>query len=618
MKTIIFISTLLFFISCMDSEKKVSSGALGEDMEIAPVPEVADVVPDTGIAVLDKDGNLAPGITTLAEATAFARNAANYESIVYVDGKALLAQGSIVIPFNTQPKTPGDQVESIPLYDSLDNAYKDYYRKQSSNSYTTIGPGGRGWHITYVYPIDLIKHEYKKDVDVDWWRDTAWPQNLQEDNEEGRPLLEELFVKVGIDGKRDLYMHSDFVKELILLKDVADLHHFVKKTNTYTVKDKSEKTYDEMAHISLWGKDMPDGSETHPEDAAPAPFIKKPGTATYKSENGVPYDLAPSWMEDGKKYYTFDYHYFYDDIEKMGQNIAQDKHDLAVNSNTPYINIYNFIHAFKAGAYTVDEIYEYIDYRIDDSQQSKSSCEVSLLAGSDSLPADWKTANEASWSSCKDAKPPHPSQINTFKNMVFESGGEQIENNPAIMIAVSEGESGFGRSSEAHADADPFNYGGPYQNVGGTDCDFCCDLTKCAKAPSLGVICTECCNACIPSLTSTNQGPMTEYVIKTWPLFWNDSVLKGKKKIPAFGFKGGGIAQGYNPSLYWGPHMAAKYYKLDMWHGFCEKKRIYNNADPSGSEALVFLNPSMKSDPSLNTYIKDNSNLTSYPCPNSY
>jgi hypothetical protein len=571
------------------------------------IEEGDDLIEEDPVGATDWSATDDAGVVTyfnsMEEAQTHAKDENKPRSIVSYKGKSIFARRSLIIPFNTQPKNPGDLVESVPVYslENLDLAYSDYYKRITSNGYTTIGPGGRGWHITYLFPLDIKKVTKPNN----WWANTDWPSKNP-----GVPLEEQLFVNVGLDGKRDLYIHVDFIKELILLKDAADLHHFIRKSKTYTVKGGTDITYEEMSHIQLWGEDMPDGSETHPENATPAPFIKKPNQATYSSTTGNPYDLAPSWMEFGKKYYTFDYHYFYENFEDMGRDIAQDSNSRSVNKESPYINIYNFFNIFKAGSYTVEEIFEYMDHRIDESQQYKNACEVSLL--SDVLPSDWKTANQGDWPSCNYLIPPFSSQKSTFENMAFKAGGAETGINPAIMIAISEGESGFGRSSESHQDGDPFNFGNPYQTTGGTECDFCCDPNRCGKDPTLGVICSECCTACVGDLT--NQFNRTAYIIRTWPLFWKDQILKGKKEAPIFGFKGGGVAQGYNPSLYWGVHMAAKYYKMDMWLGFCEKKKIYNMADPISDEILIFLNPTIKNDPNINNHIKNNANVPTNPC----
>jgi len=311
--------------------------------------------------------------------------------------------------------------------------------------------------------------------------------------------------------------------------------------------------------------------------------------------------LAPNWMEFNKKYYTFDYHYFYDDFVKMGQDIFKNEHELSVNKDTPYINIYSFLNVFKPGAYTIDEMYEYVDYRIDDSQNSKSACEVSLLTNH--LPTQWELDNQGGWTTCNHImRPPFANQKETFRTWEGESGI-----NPAILIAISEGESGFGRSQESHEDGDPFNFGNPYNN----NCDFCCNPKKCIM--TLGpTICDDCCNKC-PS-DKTDQELMTPYIIRTWPLFWKDQVSTGKKDYPIFGLKGGGIAQGYNPSMYWGPHMAAKYYKMDLWLGFCEKKRINSMSNPASDDTFFFINPAMKN----STFIKANSDIGSNPCSKTY
>jgi hypothetical protein len=469
---------------------------------------------------------------SMNDALSFANNLDNYRSILSYNGKELFATGALLQAANTN--IPDDPVAAVPLYDDLDLAYKAYYKKNSANSFTTIGPGGRGWHITYAYPLDVVEHEYtNKD---NFWYKTDWPTENPD-----IPLEQELFVKVGLDGKRDLYIHSDFVKEIIFLKDASDLHHVTAQSNTRAQKGGGESSYKEMVRITLWGEDMPDGTETHPDGAQPAEFKIKPDTAVYKND-GVPLCLAPVWMEEGTKYYSFDNRYFYLDTDDMYRDIYEDAHGRAFNNNDEFINIYSHLNVFKSGAYTVDELYEYIDHRIGESQGSKSEDELSLL--SPYLPLDYPFGN-IDWPSSN----PYPSQKETFRDLATDSG---FEINLAVMVAVSEAESGFGRSIESHDDGDPFNHGTYWK--------------------------------------SNDLSGQTDKIIQEWPLYWKDEVDAGKK-LPMIGLKGGGIAQGYNPGMSWGPHVAGKIYELDLYLGFKERDRIDGLADPFGDEFLIEIAP---------------------------
>jgi len=87
-------------------------------------------------------------------------------------------------------------------------------------------------------------------------------------------------------------------------------------------------------------------------------------------------------------------------------------------------------------------------------------------------------------------------------------------------------------------------------------------------------------------------------------LFWKDQFITGKK-LSIIGLKGGGVAQGYNPGMAWGTHVAGKYYQMDLWLGFKERDRINamisaghdpNNDGPdgivnSGDDTLIYINP---------------------------
>ncbi|MGL6107352.1 glucosaminidase domain-containing protein [Romboutsia sp.] len=70
--------------------------------------------------------------------------------------------------------------------------------------------------------------------------------------------------------------------------------------------------------------------------------------------------LAPSFMEVGKKYYSYDAKYFYTNIEDVLNDLEENTNKRAINTNDPYYNYYTNIPARHQSIFSVNEINDYI------------------------------------------------------------------------------------------------------------------------------------------------------------------------------------------------------------------------------------------------------------------
>ncbi len=147
---------------------------------------------------------------------------------------------------------------------------------------------------------------------------------------------------------------------------------------------------------------------------------------------------------------------------------------------------------------------------------------------------------------CRPLVNPYPDQREAFRTVEAETGI-----NPGFMIAVANLESNFGRTDESFEDGDPFNHQTYWSGRG--------------------------------LLWQTSE------IIKVWPEYWYDQVYNGNKAHPIIGLKGSGIAQGYNPDFAWGPKVAGKYYKMDLYLGFKERDRINAMEDPYSDGTLILI-----------------------------
>lgn len=70
---------------------------------------------------------------------------------------------------------------------------------------------------------------------------------------------------------------------------------------------------------------------------------------------------APDYLDKGEVYYSYDGHYFYEDIEDMIDNYRDGEYDDAVNEDEPYYNYYMYLPLHAKSNYDGDDFNEYIE-----------------------------------------------------------------------------------------------------------------------------------------------------------------------------------------------------------------------------------------------------------------
>ena len=70
--------------------------------------------------------------------------------------------------------------------------------------------------------------------------------------------------------------------------------------------------------------------------------------------------VAPSFMELGKKYYSYDGKYFYLYIEDLIKDLKDNTNENSINKDNPYYNYYTYVPGRYKTIYSVNEINEYI------------------------------------------------------------------------------------------------------------------------------------------------------------------------------------------------------------------------------------------------------------------
>ncbi|ERJ11730.1 N-acetylglucosaminidase [Haloplasma contractile] len=86
-----------------------------------------------------------------------------------------------------------------------------------------------------------------------------------------------------------------------------------------------------------------------------------------KYRHTLPIDVAPSYLEENKEYYSFDGHYFYDDLMDLFQDAREQTQNRAVNSQQPYYNYYQYLPFRSKTNYTADELNTFLSALLPDN-----------------------------------------------------------------------------------------------------------------------------------------------------------------------------------------------------------------------------------------------------------
>lgn len=68
----------------------------------------------------------------------------------------------------------------------------------------------------------------------------------------------------------------------------------------------------------------------------------------------------PSYMENGKKYYSYDGHYFYASFEEMIGDYRNNNYNHAINKNTPYYNYYQYLSFHTTAPFSGSQYDQYV------------------------------------------------------------------------------------------------------------------------------------------------------------------------------------------------------------------------------------------------------------------
>ena len=148
---------------------------------------------------------------------------------------------------------------------------------------------------------------------------------------------------------------------------------------------------------------------------------------------------APSYMSEGKKYYSYDGFYFYTDYGVMIKDYAANTRNSAINKDAPFINYFQFVPLRTKTSFTTDELTQMIN-----SKSGEDSLMYNLGSsfinnqnkyGVNALLASGIAANESAWGKSKIAR----EKNNLFGlNAVDSSPGESANYYPSADACIKE------------------------------------------------------------------------------------------------------------------------------------------------------------------------------------
>lgn len=89
----------------------------------------------------------------------------------------------------------------------------------------------------------------------------------------------------------------------------------------------------------------------------------------YASQQDV--GVKPSYLQNGKNYYSYDGHYFYETFHKMADDYKNGTYANAVNSKNPYYNYYQFLSHRSESSITAEQIDKYFKDSNNTGEKSK-------------------------------------------------------------------------------------------------------------------------------------------------------------------------------------------------------------------------------------------------------
>lgn len=172
---------------------------------------------------------------------------------------------------------------------------------------------------------------------------------------------------------------------------------------------------------------------------------------------------APSYLQSGVNYYSYDGHYFYtyDNFNNMLSDYRAGTREHSVNPENPYFNYFQYLPLRSISDYSASELNSAVNSRVPDSSKLRDAGQLIVQAqdwyGTNALLIAGIAANESAWGMSNIAQ----TKNNLFGiNAVDSSPGQSANTFPSVAACIEEYTQYF--LSEQYLNPDNWKYSGGF------------------------------------------------------------------------------------------------------------------------------------------------------------
>ncbi len=223
-------------------------------------------------------------------------------------------------------------------------------------------------------------------------------------------------------------------------------------------------------------------------------------------------DDAPSYLEENTNYYSYDGHYFYEDLHVLADDYQNDIRENSINFDNPFYNYYQFVSHRTITNAPQDTVQSYFEIYLGINGPLTSYRDVDKEGSDDKL-----------------TKSQFYNNFNAFWQYQYEYGA-----NALMMLTIAQMESSYGRSSLSYTRNNLFAHAA-YDNE------------------------LEASSSRYSSIASSIYSHARYYISGTYA-----SPLKAQYHGSFFGNLASGMNVNYSTDPYWGEKAASNYRELDL------------------------------------------------------
>ena len=252
---------------------------------------------------------------------------------------------------------------------------------------------------------------------------------------------------------------------------------------------------------------------------------------------------APSFLKEGKDYYSYDGHYFYEDLLLMSDDYRAEIHENAVNPEEPYYNYFQYLPHRSLSAYSGEEVDAYFRDSLMYTKRPTNFLDLGEDHVADSLNASQLSGN-----------------VDAFFAYQYLYGS-----NAMMMLSQAVNESASGKSYASYNRNNLFSHAA-----------YDSDEERNASR--------------YRSVRRSVYAHAKYYISHTYSSIYNSNFMGS-----FFGNKASGMNVYYSTDPYWGEKAASRYYRLDQSLGGKDKDRYAIGIIEEDSQISFYRDASLRS-----------------------